>query len=57
MANEESNMQTGELDSIRLINGGTYKLLEEWEEQNPTGTRVLKKLARNSRRKRQNDEY
>jgi len=57
MRHEESDMSTDELEGIRLVNGGTHKLLEEWEEENPTGTRVLKKLAKNSRRKRNQDEY
>jgi len=48
---------TDELDEIRLVNGRGYKQLEEWEEDNPTGTRVLKKLAKNSKRKRNDDEY
>lgn len=45
-----------ELTDVRMVNGATFKLLEEWEEENPTGTRVLKKLAKNSRRKRNNDD-
>ena len=57
MSHEECNVRDDELDNLRLVNAGTYKLLEEWEEENPTGTRVLKKLAKNSRRKRNNDEY
>lgn len=42
---------------VQSVGGKYYKLMEEWEEENPTGTRVLRKLARNSRRKRTHDEY
>lgn len=31
------------------------KELEEWEEDDPTGTRVLKKLAKNKPRRKPND--
>lgn len=43
-------------DMIRLVNPGCYRRLEEWEETEPMGTRVLRKLAKNSKRKRDNDE-
>jgi hypothetical protein len=39
------------------LSGRLSKQLEEWEEEYPMGTRILKKLARNSRRKKMSDEY
>lgn len=42
------------VDYLR-INPKLAKDMEEWEEEDPTGTRVLKKLAKN-RRKRKNDD-
>lgn len=44
------------MDYMKGIDPKLIKDLEEWEEEQPTGTRVLKKISKKSKRKRKNHD-